>query len=93
MPEDSNRSPATMTTYRSAARKLKVARIAGEGLRRLDTGNTESSVQVVSLPDFAVKALSRPRGRSFLGERPMIFPSTACAVLCPHQGSNLGPAD
>ena len=54
-----------MTTYRSAARKLKVARIAGEGLRRLDTGNTESSVRVVSLPDFAVKALSRPRGRSF----------------------------
>lgn len=55
----------------------KVARIAGDGLRRLDTGKTVSSERVVPLPDFAVTVLSERRGRDFLGEQPMVFPSTA----------------
>lgn len=55
----------------------KVARIAGKGLKRLDTGKTEASERVVPLPDFAVTALTERRGRAFLGEQKMIFPSTA----------------
>ena len=55
----------------------KVARLAGEGLKRLDTGKTESSERVVPLPDFAIAVLSERRGRAFLGEQRMIFPSTA----------------
>lgn len=55
----------------------KVVRIAGAGLRRLDTGKTESSERVVPLPKFAVNVLTARRGRDFLGEQPMIFPSTA----------------
>jgi len=55
----------------------KVARIAGQGLKRFDTTKTASSVRVVPLPEFAVAALVERRGRAFLGEQPMIFPSTA----------------
>jgi len=55
----------------------KVARIEGQGLRRLDTGKTTSSERVVPLPAFAVAALKDRRGRDFLGEQRMIFPSTA----------------
>lgn len=55
----------------------KVARIEGQGLRRLDTGKTNSSERVVPLPAFAVAVLKARRGRDFLGEQRMIFPSMA----------------
>ncbi|MBS1691918.1 MAG: site-specific integrase [Actinobacteria bacterium] len=55
----------------------KVARIAGEGLRRLDSGKTDSSARTVPLPEFAITALSERRGRDFWGEQRMIFPSSA----------------
>nr|WP_234821693.1 site-specific integrase [Mycobacteroides abscessus] len=55
----------------------KVARIEGQGLKRLDTTKTDFSERVVPLPGFAVTALSERRGRAFVGQRPMIFPSTA----------------
>lgn len=55
----------------------KLARIAGEGLRRLDTGKSASARRTVALPAFAIDALTARRGLEFLGEQPMIFPSTA----------------
>ncbi|MCV7254170.1 tyrosine-type recombinase/integrase [Mycobacterium hackensackense] len=55
----------------------KLTRIEGQGLKRLDSGKTDSAIRVVPLPAFAVAALEDRRGRDFLGEQPMIFPSTA----------------
>ena len=54
----------------------KIGRIQGHGLRRLDTGNTVSSERVVSLPEFAIVALTERR-RPFPGRQRMIFPGTA----------------
>jgi integrase len=55
----------------------KIARIQGEGLKRLDSGKTDSSERVIPLPGFAITMLAERRGRSFWGQQPMIFPSTA----------------
>jgi integrase len=55
----------------------KVARIAGEGLRRLETTKTTSSARTVPLPAFAVATLTGRRSLPYLGEQAMIFPSTA----------------
>lgn len=55
----------------------KIARIPGEGLKRLDSGKTDSSERTVPLPEFAITALVQRRGRDFWGEQRMIFPSTA----------------
>jgi integrase len=54
----------------------KIARISGEGLKRLDSGKTVSSRRTVVLPGFAVEALKARRARPFWGEQKMIFPST-----------------
>jgi integrase len=55
----------------------KVARIEGVGLKRLDTGKTDSSARVVPLPEFAITALAERRTRPFWGQQKMIFPSGA----------------
>jgi integrase len=55
----------------------KIARIAGEGLRRLEGGKTKSAGRTVALPAFAVDVLKARRGRDFWGEQRMIFPSSA----------------
>jgi hypothetical protein len=52
----------------------KIVRIVGEGLRRLDTGKTDSSERTVPLPEFARIALLERRGRPFWRERRMSFP-------------------
>jgi integrase len=53
----------------------KIARIEGQGLKRLDSGKTDSSERVVPLPEFAITALAERRSRPFWGEQRMIFPS------------------
>jgi integrase len=55
----------------------KIARISGEGLKRRDSGKTESSERTVPLPEFAITALAERRGRPFWGQHRMIFPSSA----------------
>jgi integrase len=55
----------------------KIARISGEGLKRMDSGKTDSSARTVPLPEFAITALVERRGRPFWGEHRMIFPSSA----------------
>jgi integrase len=54
----------------------KIARIEGQGLKRLETGKTQSAKRVVALPRFAIAALEARRDRPFWGEQAMIFPST-----------------
>ncbi|WCS17527.1 site-specific integrase [Mycobacterium marinum] len=55
----------------------KVIRAAGKGLMRIDETKTAAGRRTLPLPDFAVTVLSARRGVGFLGQQPMIFPSTA----------------
>lgn len=55
----------------------KIARIAGEGLKRLDKGKTTSARRTVPLPEFAITALTERRSRDFWGQQTMLFPSSA----------------
>lgn len=54
----------------------KVVRVAGKGLVRFDSAKTKLSRRTVSLPKFAVEALSRRRQVPFLGEQDVIFASS-----------------
>jgi integrase len=69
--EDYDETDATITV------SGKIARIEGEGLKRLESGKTDSSERVVPLPGFAISMLAERRGRAFWGQQAMIFPSTA----------------
>lgn len=55
----------------------KVIRAAGKGLVRLDETKTAAGRRTLPLPSFAVVVLATRRGRPFLGQQTMIFPSTA----------------
>lgn len=57
----------------------KLVRVGGEGLKRFDSGKTDSSARTVPLPVFAVDMLKARRAFSedWRGSRPMIFPSGA----------------
>jgi len=69
--EDFDKEAATITV------SGKIARIQGQGLKRMDSGKTDSSKRTVPLPEFAVTALDERRGRPFWGEQRMTFPSAA----------------
>jgi integrase len=57
----------------------KVVRATGHGLARTEETKTAAGRRTLPLPlpQFAVDALNARRGRAFVGEQPMIFPSTA----------------
>lgn len=55
----------------------KLVRATGHGLRRIDQTKTAAGMRTVPLPSFAADALSARQGREYVGEHPMIFPSTA----------------
>lgn len=55
----------------------KVVRATGKGLQRIDETKTAAGRHTVPLPAFAVTVLSTRKGRPYLGEQKMIFPSTA----------------
>lgn len=55
----------------------KVVRATGKGLQRIESTKSAAGKRTLSLPKFAVTALRARRGREFLGEQKMIFPSTA----------------
>ena len=55
----------------------KLVRAAGKGLVRIDETKTTAGRRTIPLPKFAVEILKQRRGREYLGEQPMIFPSTA----------------
>jgi integrase len=53
----------------------KVVRATGHGLARTDETKTAAGRRTLPLPRFAVDALNARRGRAFVGEQSMIFPS------------------
>jgi integrase len=55
----------------------KVVRATGHGLARIDETKSAAGKRMLPLPRFAVDALKARRRLPFLGEQPMIFPSTA----------------
>lgn len=55
----------------------KLVRATGHGLQRIDQTKTAAGMRTVPLPTFAVDALKARHGRDYVGEQPMIFPSTA----------------
>jgi integrase len=55
----------------------KVVRASGKGLMRIDETKTAAGQRMIPLPSFAVAVLSARRGRPYLGEQTMIFPSTS----------------
>lgn len=55
----------------------KVIRAAGKGLMRIDETKTAAGRRTVPLPSFAATVLVARRSLPYLGEQPMIFPSTA----------------
>lgn len=54
-----------------------VNRAAGNGLVWEDKTKTAAGRRVLALPAFAITTLTARRSKPFLGEQPMIFPSTA----------------
>lgn len=55
----------------------KVVRASGKGLLWVDETKTAAGRRTIPLPTFAVTVLSARKGRAYLGEQKMIFPSTA----------------
>lgn len=55
----------------------KLVRATGHGLRRMDETKSAAGKRTLPLPQFAVDVLKSRRGRAFVGEQPMLFPSTA----------------
>jgi integrase len=55
----------------------KVIRAAGKGLIRLDETKTAAGRRTLPLPIFAVAVLAARRALPYLGQRAMVFPSTA----------------
>lgn len=54
----------------------KLVRVAGRGLVRVDKTKSAAGLRTVALPRFVVQVLDDRRGRDFLGEQPMVFPSS-----------------
>lgn len=55
----------------------KVVRASGKGLLRIEGAKTAAGLRTLPLPTFAVTVLLARRGKAYLGEQSMIFPSTA----------------
>lgn len=55
----------------------KVVRAKGKGLVRVTEAKTKAGLRTVPLPRFAIDVLKARRGREYVGEQEMIFPSTA----------------
>ncbi len=74
--------------YDDAARTLavagKVVRVSGEGLQRVDETKSAAGRRKVPVPLFAVEMLRIRRRLSYLGERAVIFPSTAGTLRDPN---------
>lgn len=74
--------------YDDAARTLavagKVVRVSGEGLQRVDETKSTAGRRTVPVPLFAVEMLRIRRRLSYLGERAVIFPSTAGTLRDPN---------
>jgi integrase len=61
----------------------KVVRVAGKGLVRVDQTKSDAGRRTISLPKFAVDTLVGRRGRPFVGEQSVIFPSSSGTLRDP----------
>jgi integrase len=62
----------------------RVVRLKGKGLQRIaDEAKSSAGLRTLPLPGFAVEALRARRGRPYLGEQTVIFPSTAGTLRDP----------
>lgn len=55
----------------------KLVRVAGEGLKWIAVTKSAGGLRTLPLPRFAVEMLAARREVPYLGEQPMVFPSTA----------------
>ena len=62
----------------------KVVRASGEGLQRVDETKSAAGRRNVPLPRFAVEMLRHRRALAYLGQKAMIFPSTAGTLRDPN---------
>ena len=62
----------------------KVIRVPGEGLMRVDETKSAAGRRTIPLPRFAVAMLQKRRHLPYLGEQPVIFPSTAGTLRDPN---------
>lgn len=61
----------------------KVVRVAGKGLARISETKSDAGRRTIPLPRFAIDALQARRGRPYVGEQTVIFPSTAGTLRDP----------
>jgi integrase len=81
-------SPQEATGHSRPARQAlysvgKVVRVAGKGLVRVDQTKSDAGRRTISLPKFAVDTLVGRRGRPFVGEQSVIFPSSSGTLRDP----------
>jgi integrase len=62
----------------------KLVRVTGKGLVRTDETKTAAGRRTLPLPRFAVDMLRARRAAPYVGEQPMIFPSTAGTLRDPN---------
>ena len=74
--------------FDAAARTLtvhgKVVRVRRQGLQRIGDTKTAAGKRTIPLPAFAITMLIERRSVPFLGEHPVIFPSTAGTLRDPN---------
>jgi integrase len=58
--------------------------LSGKGLERIDSTKTEAARRTIQLPWFAVETLRARRGRPYLGQQAVIFPSMAGTLRDPN---------
>jgi integrase len=62
----------------------KAIRVSGEGVQRVDETKSAAGRRTVPLPRFAVEMLADRRALPYLGQRAVIFPSTAGTLRDPN---------
>jgi integrase len=62
----------------------KVIRVTGQGLLRVDETKSAAGRRTLPLPMFAIAMLERRRQLAYVGQQPMIFPSTAGTLRDPN---------
>jgi integrase len=62
----------------------KVVRVSGNGLVRVDETKSAAGRRTVPLPQFAVEMLAKRLALPYLGEQPVIFPSTGGTLRDPN---------
>ena len=62
----------------------KVIRVPGQGLLRVDETKSTAGRRTIPLPRFAIDMLEKRRQLPYVGQQPVIFPSTSGTLRDPH---------